>query len=212
MSRPDRLDALLGEVRDLTSRYQSGSRDSFQAFRNLADRLLRLTVLDNARGATRLSAGPRANTFVLGGWNGPDDPLPLNDGRYLRLAVGLYLEDTSDAPRLKVEHSSYQYQGDQEGDQWIFRYDFLRNPPDPYPGSHLQVRGTLLEDCLPQGLTLERIHFPTVRISLEAIIRLLVDQFEVPANTDPEVWRPILAETERAFYGIAHRSLSGPER
>ncbi|MBI3030945.1 MAG: hypothetical protein HYY64_15680 [Candidatus Rokubacteria bacterium] len=211
MSRPDPLDALLGEVRDLTARYQSGSRESFLAFRDLADRLLRLTVLHES-GAARLSAGPRPNTFVLGGWNGPDDPLPLNNGRFLRVTVGLYLEGTEHGPRLKVEQSSYQYQEDREGDRWIFRYDFLRNPPAPHPANHLQVRGGLLEDCLPQGLTLERVHFPTARVSLEGIMRLLVEQFGVPTNAAPEVWRPVLAETERAFYGIAHRSLSGPER
>lgn len=207
MSQLDPLNALLGEVRDLTAR----SRDSFQAFRDLADRLLRLTVLDDS-GATRLSVGPRPNTLVLGGWNGPDDPLPLNDGRYLRLTVGLYLEQTPDGPRLKVEQSSYQYQEDRQGDRWIFRYDFLRNPPAPHPADHFQVRGALMEDCLPEGVTLERVHFPTARISLEAVIRLLIDQFQIRANTGPEMWRPVLAESERAFYGIAHRSLSGPER
>ena len=132
---------------------------------------------------------------------------------YLRVTVGLYWEETEHGPRLKVEQSSYQYQEDRDGDRWIFRYDFLRNPPAPHPADHFQVRGTLLEDnCLPRGITLERVHFPTFRISLEAVIRLLADQFEVSTNEPADLWRPVLAETERAFHGIAHRSLSGPER
>jgi hypothetical protein len=58
---------------------------------------------------------------------------------------------------------------------------------------------------------MERIHFPTGRVSLEAIIRLLADQFNTPCREDPDLWRPVLAETERAFLEIANRPLAGPD-
>ena len=63
----------------------------------------------------------------------------------------------------------------------------------------MQVRGNLLEDCLPQATSLDRVHFPTARVSLEAVIRLLVKQFGTPCHSEPELWRPVFAEAERAF-------------
>ena len=158
-------------------------------------------------------SGPRGRPeFVLGGWRGRHDPLPLTDGRYLRLSVRLYVAPVEELSRLKVASSSYQYQLDREGDRWVFRYDYIRNPPDPHPSAHVQLRGNLVEDCLPDDTSLERVHFPTARVSLEAVIRLLADQFGTPCHRESEVWQPVLAETERAFLEIAHQPRGGPER
>lgn len=179
------------------------------AFRNLASILLHYTIL-SPTGGIRLFYGP-GDEPLLGGWERPGDPLPLTDGCYLRVTVTLYLEDTPEGMRMKVRSSSYQYQMDREGDRWIFRYDFLRSPPDPYPAAHLQIRGKFYEACLPEDLPLERIHLPTGRVSLEAVIRLLANQFHVPCHSPPEIWQPLLTESERAFLEIAHRPLSGPE-
>ena len=148
---------------------------------------------------------------VLGGWRGPTDPLPLNDGRFLRISVTLHLAPSEGNRRLKVEESSYQYQLDSEGDRWVFRYDYLRHPPDSRPASHLQIRGGLTEECLPNEVELKRVHFPTDRISLEAVIRLLADEFRTPCNSPPEVWRRLLFESESSFLQIAHRSLPSPD-
>jgi len=56
---------------------------------------------------------------------------------------------------------------------------------------------------------LERVHFPTGRVPLEAVMRLLIERFSVPSNTAPEVGRRALALREPAFEEIAHRPLSG---
>jgi hypothetical protein len=165
----------------------------------------------DASDAVRLTMGPRRDRAVLSGWRGPGDPLRLTDGRLLRLTIVLYLEETRYGSRLKVDDASYQYQLDRIGDQWVFRYDYLRNPPAPHPASHLQIRGQLTEDVLPSRTPLERMHFPVGRLSMEAVIRLLIDQFGVPSRERPEIWRPVLAETEASFLTIAHRALSGPE-
>jgi hypothetical protein len=186
----------------------AGSPESFVAFRDLVSLLLNLTILAPQGGVT-LASGPRTDVRVLGGWGGPEDPLPLNDGRFLRVSVTLLLAPTKDVLRLKVEESSYQYQMDTEGERWIFRYDYLRHPRHPYPASHLQIRGRLFEDCLPERTPLERIHFPDSRVPIEAVIRVLAEQFGVPCHQPPEIWRPVLAESERTFLGIAHRPLSG---
>lgn len=210
---PADLPYLLGQVRDLTNRYKAGTPESFEAFRQLAFLLLSLTVLAPDGGVT-LSRGPQGpDTLALGGWRGPDDPLPLNDGRYLRLSIALYLDTTPRDRRLKVKHSSYQYQSDADGEQWIFRYDYLRTAEDPHPGAHLHIRGTLTgTDCLPRETPLERIHFPTHRVSLEAVLRLLADQFQIPCNEAPAIWRPVLAESEKLFLEIAHRPVGGPDQ
>lgn len=59
-----------------------------------------------------------------------------------------------------------------------------------------------------RGQTLERIHFPTSRVPLEAVINLLATDFRVRCNEQPELWRPVLAESERRFFQIAHIPLS----
>jgi hypothetical protein len=203
-----RLDDQLGKVRDLTRRYQDGGRPAFRAFEELASLLLHLTVLD-ATGIVRLTYGTSRDRAALGGSGGPTDPLPLNDGRFLRVSVSLYLTERN---RLAVSTSSYQYQVDRDGDRWIFRYDYLREPgPQPHPSAHFQVRGTLSEsDVLGADQPLDRVHFPTGRIALEGVIRCLAEQFHVQCNQPPEVWRPLLAESEQAFLDVAHRPLSGP--
>jgi hypothetical protein len=191
----------------------AGGPEAFAPFRELAALLLGLTVLHHD-GMVRLSYGPTGrDRAVLGGAAGPTDPLPLNDGRFLRLSVSLYLDPDDERGRLlKVSTSSYQYQADEAGKGWIVRYDYLREPgPDPHPQAHLQIRGALTEGAaLPRDRILERIHFPTGRVSIESVIRLLADQFDVPCNEPPETWRPALAEAERTFLEIAHRPLSGP--
>ena len=45
---------------------------------------------------------------------------------------------------------------------------------------------------------------------MEAIIRLLVDDFGVPANEPNHVWRPLLYETETTFLGIARQPQPRP--
>lgn len=205
MSLPEPT-AHLGEARRLTTVYQAGGPDAVPAFQDLIALMLRLTVLATG-GAVRFASGPRGTAdLVLGGWGGPDDPLPLRDGRYLRLTVRLYIAPAAEQNRLKVASASYQYQLDREGDRWVFRYDYLRTPPHPHPAAHLQINGNLTEDCLSPGRPLARVHFPTARVSLEAVIRLLADQFGTPCASDPDVWRPVLNETERAFLRITHRT------
>jgi hypothetical protein len=139
--------------------------------------------------------------------------LPLNDGRFLRVGSTLFLDRGDErGPLLKVRESSYQYQDDPNGDGWIFRYDYLRDPvAGSHPQAHLQLRADLVTPgVLPRSLLLERIHFPTGRMALEGVIRLLAEEFGVPCNEPPWVWRPVLAEAEQAFLEVAHWPLSGP--
>ncbi|MFA5891843.1 MAG: hypothetical protein WDA27_12980 [Actinomycetota bacterium] len=171
---------------------------------------MELTIAD-AGSAPRLFYGPGPRKrAALGGPGKILDPIKLANGNYLRLSVSLYLDDTPDGRRMKVEKSSYQYQLDREGKRWIFRYDYIREAgADPHPQAHVQIHGRLAESGVAhRGLS--KIHFPTGRIALEGIIRLLIEEFDVPANQPPETWRPVLAEAEQAFLAVAHRPTSAP--
>lgn len=118
----------------------------------------------------------------------------------------MWLAGTPEGPRLKVSESSFQYQDDQDGKREIFRYDYLRQSNRNEPASHLNIYGNLtVPDVLPPGKPLSRVHFPAGRVPLEAVIRMLVDDFGVPAATDESIWRPVLAASEEMFMQIAHR-------
>jgi hypothetical protein len=114
-------------------------------------------------------------------------------------SMSLYLEEYKGRTWLKVEKSLYQYQTDVDGQRWIVCYDYLRYPAEPHPGMHVQVRGSLTEAVLSEHAMLERIHFPTGRVSLEALIRPLIKQFHVPTNTPTDIWRPALRRARRHF-------------
>lgn len=192
----------------------AGGKDSFTAFRDLAQLLLQNTVMETGH-AVRLTEKKDAAvpTQVLGGRGGPTRPVQLRDGRFLRVAASLYLDPHEGTTRLKVAQSSYQYQVGDSGNDWICRYDYLRQPgKDPHPLAHLQIHGSLTHDPGPAGVPLHHIHFPTGRTSLEAVIRLLVDQFKVPTKLPAEEWRPILACSEESFRVIAHQPESGPAK
>lgn len=212
-SRPD-ASALCADVRELTRRSKAGGRPSFAAFEDLVALLLRTTIL-HPSGVIRLSySGNDRDQATVGGLRHILDPLPLNDGRLLlRMTIDLFLaRDDPRGPLLKVQKSSFQYQLDSLAEHWVFRYDYDReSDPRGHPQAHLQLRGELDErSVLARRRALERLHLPTGRMPLEGVIRLLVEEFGVPCNQPATVWRPMLADAERAFLAIAHQPLSGP--
>lgn len=207
-----KLPALLGHLRELTQEYLTGGPDSFDAFRDLASQLLNITVLKPGAVVRQLASGARPGEMLLGGVPEPTDPLPLTDGRFLRLTISLFRERVEGGYRLKVRKSAFQYQEHRDDKaSWIFRYDYLRNPPEREPGAHLQINGSLARAVLPDGKPLGRVRFPTMRVSLEAIIRPLVEEFGVPCNESESVWGPALESTESVFFDIQHLPVRSPE-
>jgi hypothetical protein len=200
----------LAEVRRLGER----ATKEFGSCRDLLTNLLNRTILARDHPGLRVHylGGSRAQV-VLGGAGTPLDPLPLRDGRYLRVMASLFVGRDG---WTRVSQPSFQYQHTSDpglSDDWIFRYDYLRDPvaADRHPQSDLQVNGRLThDDVLPAHRPLGRIHFPTRRMPLEGVIRLLVEQFDVPTAEPTEFWRPLLAQTERAFFEIAHDPPLGP--
>jgi len=91
-------------------------------------------------------------------------------------------------------------------DPWLFRYEYNRETTDHYAPGHVHIRGSFADfEGLGPKSTLERIHFPTGRVPLESIIRLLADNFQVDTNEPEQVWRPLLHQTEQAFIQIARQ-------
>ena len=204
---PPNLDFLLGEVRRLTDDFKAGNRGSFQAFRDLVALLLGRTVLAPGQAPRLVSLRGSPDLRVLGGTGGATSPLRLANGHYLKLIVHLALSDTEHGPRLKVISSSYQYQLDELGATWVFRYDYWREAPVKHPAAHLHVRSTLLAPARldHEGMLHERVHYPTGRLSIKAVIRLLIEQYSVVPVTPAHIWRPLLHASETAFQEIAHK-------
>ncbi len=203
-----RLDSLLCEIRKLTRGFLGNKKDeraAARAFRDLSSLMLRHTILAKDVDVGFYS-GEASDIFTLGGRPLPTTPLRIRNGRFLAYSVQLFLD--GDTGRLKVSKSRYQYQLDEQGDQWAFRYEYLRDPKNKHPAAHLHVRGKLEESCIGSGALLERIHFPTDRVSIEAVIRLLIDHFGVETVDSAPIWRPALLESEKQFRAIAHQPLN----
>ena len=190
---------------------QGRQQKRFDAFRELIQKLLVLTVMDGGgRVGFDQSWVPDSRTKLLVGRSQDLDlnTIPLKNGCYLRITMTVRITTNN---HLAVPVSSFQYQA-HEGDQAeIFRYDYTREQKDRHPRAHLNVHGNLSQSVLPRGKHLQSVHFPTGRIPLEAVIRLLIEQFEVPAATSDDVWMAALAASEDEFRQVCDRPLSGPE-
>ena len=207
-SLPD-LDLLLGDVRRLTDGYKAGDRESFVCFRDLVSLFLSNTVAASGEFSRLVSVAERdADKKILGG--AATRPIRLRNGHYLRIYAYLSRESTNAGPRLKVRESSYQYQLDKDGEHWMFRYDYSRLPPELHPAAHLHVRSNLVVSEVLGSAPHERVHYPTGSVSIEGVLRLLIEQCGIPTARDPSIWRPLLHEAEIAFYEIAHQPSSGP--
>lgn len=208
---PSRLRELRHIVNHLTARIQAGGERGVDALRELFELLLRCTVLDRrAGGRLRCRQQPPQagvdTVWLIDGWNEHLSPVPLANGRFLRFTMELVVSRQDQ--QISVSKSCYQYQTDSNDRQtWIFRYDYSREQDGvDIPAAHVQIRGRLAEEgALPKTRALGRVHFPTQRVSLESVLRLLIRDFSVATQQPAEVWRPLLALTESEFIRISHR-------
>jgi len=143
----------------------------------------------------------------------PGSFLRLNNGWQLELLYTIRVEPSQSAGgarKLKTLNSSVQLLSGEDRQSFVFRYDYLRYAQHNHPPGHLQIRASLEDgEFLPDGRPLERIHFPTGRVTIEAIIRLLIVQFGLKANV-PALWEDVLYKTEEGFLKIARHMPSGP--
>lgn len=154
--------------------------------------------------ALQLSMGPNLKSATLEARGRQRGPVKLCNRAFLPVWMSLFLETTDEGERLKVKEASFQYQLDLEGKQWVWRYDYVRESSGRHPAGHLQVNAVPVEKVSLPRKVLANAHFPTGRVSLEAMIRLLIDGFGVRPNQDREVWEPVLLESEGLFLEVAH--------
>ena len=90
---------------------------------------------------------------------------------------------------------AYRYTKSQEGDDcdYLFRYEYSLNPPrKEIPHSHLHIKA-----CWDNGCSIEKIHFPTSRISIEQVLAHLIIEHNVKPLRDD--WFKVLAKSHNAF-------------
>jgi len=207
-SSPRDWASTLADIHRLNAECRAGGPKALVAFRDLTSRLFCLTV-GHRRATVHLDRGERPGHGTVAGGHKGEELIRLTNDHYLRFIVSLYVEDQDDV-YLRTNLSVFQYQLDAEGKDWVFRYDYARDPQEKrHPAAHLhvnaepRVRGV----TTPRGFA--RVHFFTGRPTIESTIRLLIEQFGVRANSPAEVWRPALYENEVAFLDVAHRPLPG---
>lgn len=138
----------------------------------------------------------------------------LLDSRYGRRSIGLTVTHlyriarTGDPGRgpWAVESLAYYYElQDREGNE-LFSYHW--DPSEAGPSwatfPHLHVSGRLAPLPLGSGLPmlpLGGLHFPTDYVAFEAVVRMLLREFRVPARRSEARWSRILADGEAAFRG-----------
>jgi hypothetical protein len=204
------LEATLADIRAYSAGCRLGTPESFTACKNLIQLLLDLTVAATGQHVSVQTRDRGSNVAIVRSMRDVNTPLLLRDDNFLRVAISLVIEPTDQGPRMKVSKSAFQYQRDRPGDEWIFRYDYVRVPGAKYrhPAAHLQVRGEL-DHGDPTWSALKDLHFATSRVSFEAVLMTLMWEFGVPSNEPEEFWRAALSEAERAFAEIAHRPIAG---
>jgi hypothetical protein len=86
----------------------------------------------------------------------------------------------------KVQTRAYRYRIDREGEGELVSWHW--HPPMGVPFAHMHT---------PPAAQLHGLHLPTGRVSLEAVVRLLLAELDVrPCRQD---WREVLDEAEDAF-------------
>ena len=107
--------------------------------------------------------------------------------------------------RWRVTTRMYEYSLLDRDETELLVYHWQPDADRTYPHLHvsaaLSVRRRALED--KQAIDLDGLHLPTGRVSLEAIVRMLIDEFEIAARYPEADWRRRLEETEAVFRDAA---------
>lgn len=135
------------------------------------------------------------------------EPMRLANGSYLYAYQRLGLRRPE--RYLTTLEYHYVYQRTDDDDSWIFRYEYQREPGDkyPYPLAHLHLNA--VPEGYPGPKPFPRLHMPTGRVTIEAVVRHLLDEHAVPALSPN--WREMLSAAEGAFKEIQRRRLLNPD-
>lgn len=180
------------------------------AFQDRLNRTLNKTVTHARLRAVALSPSPRFATITYFDQTARHafSAVPLQNGCCLSIRMdirvvpnGVTTEATSIAYRCPSSNSS---------DDWIFRYEYERARAEAgdyrYPVAHLHVNATPL--CYRGVKAFPDLHLPTRRLSLEAILRHLIVEHDVPVLGDRDAALTFLDEQQADF----ERRRTDPEK
>ena len=114
----------------------------------------------------------------------------LTNGKYLDIEVTLRERPGEDF--VEVSRATFTYSEDEDGDDEIFSYHYVRDDYTKYPRSHVHIEQS-------------HLHVPTRRISLEQVVWYLKNDHGVDVHDDLKKnneWHRILWNSERKFCNI----------
>lgn len=124
------------------------------------------------------------------------------NGKYLFLYNGLGLRRKE--RYLATLEYRYWYQATEDPNSWIFRYEYLRDPPPgyPYPACHVHV------NARPASYTGQKsfpeLHLPVgERVTIEAIVRHLIAEHGVEPISPH--WESTVMEAEEHFRDVQRK-------
>jgi hypothetical protein len=105
--------------------------------------------------------------------------------------------EASERGRYRVRTTEYVYQIATRDEEELLAYHWTPEKPVGfrlYPHLHIGLVSIAKDAPIPE---FHKLHLPTSRVSLESIVRLLIDDFGVQPRRSN--WRDILDSTEAAF-------------
>jgi hypothetical protein len=140
--------------------------------------------------------------YVAHAPHGAPEPIRLQNDRYLYLHQLLGLRRREGY--LTTLEYSYRYQATESPDSWIWRYEYLREPPAPYPYPRCHLHVNARPGSYTGDKAFPDLHLPVgERVTIEAIVRHLVAEQGVQPIS-PQ-WETVLAEAEESFAEIQRR-------
>jgi hypothetical protein len=206
-SQPRDWNSTSTSIRSANAGLRSGGKDGFDHFRDLVSFLFCMTIgHKNASVCLTGRTGGKRDVAQLEGRHGGQPLIRLTNDYFLRFVMALYIDPRDNHMRTSI--SDFQYQKDEQGREWVFRYEYKRDRPasEAKPSAHLHLRSTLTAtNVLDRRKPFHKVHFPCGRPTIESTIRLLIDDFGVASDAPEEIWRPILGESEDGFLAVAHK-------
>ena len=177
-------------------------KEAFVFFRDHLSQLLNRTVTDAPLG---LVQGTEPNSAYLSFRRGDNSiAAPLrSSGLFLFVGQSLIVKPKTAGRftewRLKTVEYRYWIQGDSSfhTNAWFFRFEY-KSPKlraGMHPRNHLHL--PCLIPCVGSNLNLADIHIPTGWVTVEEMIRFLIQELGVKSRA--RKWHELLVESERTF-------------
>lgn len=168
--------------------------------------LLTRTVTDQPLIARNVPPNGARIAFRDAGEPGSRRSVELANGLWVRVSQ-LIRPNPSDGSEVQTAEYSYVYASSADADNdWLVRYDYVpeeaSSPEYRYPVAHVHFNGYsehYEQIAIPEKKPLEKLHFPTRRISLEDFIEHLIIEFSVPTKCGYAEALELLSDSREGF-------------